>query len=169
MRLITKTPLAFALLAVLAMATSSLHAQNSADLDGAWIVTSWTAPDGTVNDSPQRGVFIFAVTREDGGSYSIMYVGGSEPRAEYEIGEQTDEDRLAAYASFTANTGRLQIEGNELTYEAYVAKDPNYMATFEDNGVTVGWKVEDDILTLTYTSGRQAGLVATFRRPTSGE
>ena len=144
------------------------EAQDVNDLNGAWIVTNWTTADGEVDDEPQRGLYLFTITRADGGSYSIMFVSDDEPRAQYEGEEMTDAEKLAAYDSFVANSGRLNVEGNTLTYEAYMAKNPNYMANFgEDgggNGVTVEWAVADDVLTLTFENGGSA----TFRRPNSG-
>ena len=169
MRTTRWTPSYLALLAIFTVASSPLEAQSASDINGAWIVTSWTSPDGTVNESAQRGVFLFAITRDDGGSYSMMFVSGNEPRAEYAGDTLMDSEKLRAYDSFTANTGRLTVQGNELTYEAYVAKDPNYMASFEENGATATWQVDGSTLTLRFTSGFLDGTTATFRRPTSGE
>ena len=169
MRAISSTSLHLALLAIFAVASSPLAAQSASDLNGAWIVTSWTSPDGASTENAQRGVFIFAITRDDGGSYSMMFVPGSEPRAEYSGDQPTDEEKLRAYDSFTANTGRLTVQGNELTYEAFVAKDPNYMASFEENGATATWEVDGNTLTLRFTSGFLEGGTATFRRPNSGQ
>ena len=169
MRATTSTPIYLALLAFFALASNPAAAQNASELNGTWIVTSWTSPDGVVNEDAQRGVFLFTITRDDGGSYSMMFVPGDEPRAEYSGEQPTDEDKLRAYDSFTANSGRLTVQGPELTYEAYVAKDPNYMASFEDNGATATWEVDQSTLTLVFTSGFLDGGTATFRRPTSGE
>ena len=135
--------------------------QGSAALAGGWIVTSWTSPDGQVNAEPQRGVFIFTQT----GHYAILYV--SAERAQLNA-NSTDAERLAAYDPFTANAGRYRVNGNELTYEAYVSKHPNYMAGFGPdaaNGVTVRWSLSDGILTLEWVSGNNAGRKATLRRP----
>jgi hypothetical protein len=169
MRITKSIPLYFALLAGFAVASSPLEAQSASDLAGAWIVTSWTSPDGAVNENAQRGVFLLAITREDGGSYSMMFVPGDEARPGYAGDQQTDEEKLRAYDSFTANTGRLTVQGNELTYEAFVAKDPNYMASFVENGETATWEVDESTLTLKFTSGFMAGVTTTFRRPSSGE
>jgi hypothetical protein len=155
-------------LLLLLLLFSPIQAQDINDLNGAWIVTSWTSAEGEVNDEPQRGLYIFLITREDGGSYSIMFVNQAEPRAEYEGENITDSEKLAAYDSFVANSGRLNVDGSSLTYEAYMAKDPNYMSRFGDdgggNGITAQWDVTDDILTLTFENGGSG----TFRRPNSG-
>ena len=54
-------------------------------------------------------------------------------------------------------------------HEAYVAKDPNYMADWDadeaGNGVTVKFSIADNILTLEWVDGRAAGEKATLRRP----
>ena len=168
MRAPKSTPLYLVLLAVLTVASSPLGAQSASDLNGAWIVTSWTTPDGATSQDTQRGVFLFTITRDDGGSYSMMFVPGNEPRAEYPGDQPTDEEKIRAYDSFTANSGRLNVEGDELTYEAFMAKDPNYMASFEENGATASWEVDGDTLTLRFTSGFMDGWTGTFRRPNSG-
>jgi hypothetical protein len=154
----------FTAILVLGVAASAAEAQAPQDLAGAWIVTSWTSPDGDVDSEPQRGLFTFTAS----GAYSMMYVLGTEPRAQYSGEGQTDEETLAAYASFVANSGRYAVEGNRITFEAYMAKDPNYMAGFgteEGNGVTVEFGIEDEILTLSWVDGFSQGASATFRRP----
>lgn len=152
-------------LTALSGAWHSVEAQGSSELAGGWIVTSWTSPDGTVNDEPQRGLFLFTAT----GQYSIMYVLGDEPRPRYEGETQTDQETLAAYGSFVANSGRYTVQGNQLVYEAYMAKDPNYMGDWNAaeaaNGVTVEFSISDNVLTLKWGDGRSAGQTATLRRP----
>ena len=143
-------------------AFNTAAAQDSSALHGGWIVASTASSDGEVNSEPQRGLFMFTAT----GQYSIMYVNTSEPRADLSA-EPTDAEVVAAYNSFTANSGRYTVNGTELTYEAYMAKHPNYMHAFmtdEDNGQTLGWSVDDGMLTLTYASGA----VVTLRRPGGG-
>lgn len=156
---------AFVALLALAVASSPAQAQTLEDLAGTWIVTSWENADGEVNSEPQRGLFIFAVTRDDGGSYSMMYVNTAEPRPRYEGDGLTDEEKLRAYDSLTANSGRFALEGSTLTWEAYVAKDPNYMADWGENGQTATVETDGETLTLSFTSGVWDGTKATFRRP----
>ncbi len=143
-----------------------VEAQGPQELAGGWIVTSWTAPDGAVNSSPQRGLFLFTAT----GQYSMMYVPGSGPRPRYEGETQTDAETLAAYGSLIANSGRYTVEGNTIVYEAFVAKDPNYMGDWniqeQGNAVTMTYGIEDGTLTLKWGEGsRSAGMTATLRRP----
>jgi len=143
----------------------TVAAQGSSDLAGGWIVTSWTEPDGTVNEQPQRGLFLFTAT----GQYSMMYVPGNEPRPRYEGENQTEAETLAAYGSFIANSGRYTVDGSNVMYEAYLAKDPNYMADWNTdepgNGQNVTFSITDGILTLEFIDGYNAGRKTTLRRP----
>jgi Lipocalin-like domain len=152
------------LLAAVSGITSTAIAQGSSELAGGWIVTSWISEDGEINSEPQRGLYIFT----ESGNYSIMLVNGDEERAQYEeIFEPTDAEKLGAYDSFIANSGRYRVNGDSLTYEAYMAKNPNYMAGFGPdaaNGTTVGFTIADGILTLTESNGSGA----TLRRPGGG-
>lgn len=168
MRTTTSITSFLALFAAFAVGWSSAEAQQASDLNGAWLVTSWTSPDGDVNENSQRGLFTFTITRDNGGNYSMMFVPGDQPRSEYSGEQQTDQEKLAAYDSFIANSGRLTVEGNELTYEAYMAKDTNYMASWGENGATATWEVDGNTLTLRFTSDFLDGVTGTFRRPGSG-
>lgn len=149
-----------ALLALLALLPASLQAQSYDDLAGGWVVASWTTPEGQVNDRPQPGLFLFTAT----GQYSMMYVTGDEPRSA--LSEDSDDAAvLSAMNAFTANSGRYRIDGSQLTYEAFVAKNPNYMAGWDPdtggNAQTVTMSMSDGMLTLTWANGRKASL----RRP----
>lgn len=144
-------------------------AQGSSELAGAWLVTSRTSPDGEVNSSPQRGLYVFT----ESGHYSIMYVLGDEPRppfsGEGRFGTPTDAEKLAAFDNFVANSGRYSVDGDEISYEAYMAKNPNYMAAFSaqdrTNAATMTFSIEDGTLTLRPTSGNGVGGSVTLRRP----
>jgi hypothetical protein len=165
MRKATSIALSLLLLAAASGSWHSAEAQVSPELAGGWIVTSWTTPDGSVDSAPQRGLFLFTAS----GQYSMMYVPGSEPRPRYEGETQTDAEILTAYGSFVANSGRYSVEGNTITYEAYLAKDPNYMADWNaqeaGNARELTYSINDGILTLTWGDGRNPGLIATLRRP----
>jgi hypothetical protein len=103
----------------------------------------------------------------ESGGYSMMYVNTEEERAGYDPETATDAEKVAAYDSFVANSGRYRVDGNSLTYEAFMAKYPNYMAAFggdDSNGVTLEFAIADEILTLTWPNGRGA----TLRRPGGG-
>ena len=151
------------LVMIFAIAWSPVAAQDASALNGAWVVTGWSNADGEANPSPQRGLYIFVVTREDGGNYSLMWVPGSEPRAEFaNQQEPTDQEKLSAYDSFIANSGRLIVEGDQITFDAYMAKNPNYMAAFGESLVVVTWKIEGGTLTLEYAT---SGNTVTLRKP----
>ncbi len=161
MRRIAAFTAALALLGILPSA-GSIAAQESSVV-GGWILTSWETADGEVNSEPQRGLFMFTAS----GQYSIMYVLGDQPRAEWSGDTMTDAEKVAAYDSFIANSGRYSVDGNQITYEAAMAKNPNYMARFGPDGGnanTVRFNVEGGVLTLRYTSGNAEGSTQTFRR-----
>ena len=54
-----RTAAVISTLAVLALLPASLQAQTYDDLAGGWIVTNWTWAEGDMDDSPQRGLFLF--------------------------------------------------------------------------------------------------------------
>jgi len=145
-------------LAAIALVTAAIPAFGLADANaqqldilGTWLRTS---EDG----SHQRGALIFTPT-----SYAFMVVAGDAPRAEYQGEQMTDAQTLAAYRSFTANMGRYRLEGNQLIREAYMAKDPNYMAGWPDNGQTWTVAMDGPNRLITTTEG---GAVTTWTRPT---
>ena len=157
MRRMTAVLPSLGLAAVLILPLSAA-AQSYADLDGGWLVSSWTSPDGQTNDEPQRGLFVFTTT----GQYSIMYVNTDAPRPDLPD-EPSDAQRLAAFDSFTANSGRYRIQGDQLTYEAYMAKNPNYMNAWDAdtaaNGVTLTMRMDDEgMLVLEWPNGRKVTL-----------
>ena len=77
----------------------------------------------------------------------------------------------AAYGPFVANSGRYSVSGDEITYEAFVAKDPAYMAGFEPTGgegnaQTMRFSIDGGALTLRFgEGGPMQGATATLRRP----
>ncbi len=159
------------LVLVLAISGSwyTAQAQGSSELAGAWLVTSRTSPDGEVNSSPQRGLYVFT----ESGHYSIMYVTGNEPRPQFsgegQFGTPTDAEKVVAFDNFIANSGRYSVDGDEISYEAVMAKNPNYMAGFSaqdrTNAATMTFSIEDGTLTLRPTSGNGVGGSVTLRRP----
>ena len=89
-----------------------------------------------------------------------MYVRGDEPRAEWSD-DWTDAEQLTSYQEMVANSGRVTIEGNEITYEAYAANFAGYMSGWPDNDQTATFEMDGDLLVLTFASGR----IFTLRRP----
>ncbi|MDH3733892.1 MAG: lipocalin-like domain-containing protein [Gemmatimonadota bacterium] len=146
-----------------------VEAQASPDMYGGWIVAEWEWADGQDGPTPQRGLFLFT----ESGHYSIMFVIGDAREALVE--EPTDADIAAAYNPFVANSGRYTVSGSTITYEAYVAKDPEYMSGFaptggDGNEQTMTFRMEDGALILTFgAGGPMGGATATLRRPGGGD
>lgn len=112
-------------------------------LEGAWIVTSWTDAEGNAQEDPQPALYVFTPTH-----YSVMIATGDDQRATYEGDDIGDAEKLAAYDTFVANSGRYEIEGNILKTRAYVAKDPNYMGGWPENEVNYEFERDGDTLTI---------------------
>ena len=152
-----------AMLVILATVSAAWRAAPAQDVsvEGAWVLSSTADSAGTVNESPPPGLFVFTGTH-----YSMMFAIGDGPRAQYPGESQTDEERLAAYGTFVANTGRYQVVGDQLTFRAYVAKDPNYMADWPDNANTATVHLDGDTLQWTWGGDFAPGAkqVFTFRR-----
>jgi len=114
-------------------------------LEGAWKVVevSDTAPDTSyTNTSPQPSLYLFAKQH-----YSIMVVDGTQPRALFkERFQPTDSEKLAAYDSFSANSGTYEVTDSTFTTHAIVAKSPNRMA--DDWLPTYTYRVKGDSLWL---------------------
>jgi hypothetical protein len=103
----------------------------------------------------------------------MMFVIGEVREA---LGDNpSDADVAAAANPFVANSGRYTVSGNEITYEAAIAKDPEYMSQFEPTGgegnpQTMTFSFEDGTMTLTFgDGGPMQGATATLRKPGDGE
>ena len=107
------------------------------DVQGAWVVAEVIDSDGNAVEQVLPGIFVFSGTH-----YSMMFAIGDGPRARYDGESATGEERVAAYDSFVANSGRYQVEGDKLTFRAFVAKDPNYMSDWPDNATDVRVSIE---------------------------
>jgi hypothetical protein len=135
-----------AALAVVTIAWHSRAPTSNPALQGAWTVTSWEVGGETLS-SPQPGMIVFTETH-----YTMMYVNDAEPRPGYEGETMTDAETLAAYGTFTANSGRYEVNGNEITTRAYVAKDPNYMGDWPENANVYTFRLEGETLHLQWPS-----------------
>lgn len=111
-------------------------------VEGAWRVTK-SEVDGNVNESPQPALFIFTSTH-----YSIMIATGDEPRALPASEQSTDAEKVVAYDSFVANSGRYEVDGNSIKTRAWVAKSPSYMDDWPDNEQSLEFKRDGDTLTI---------------------
>jgi hypothetical protein len=78
----------------------------------------------------------------------------------------TEVETISAYSSFVANSGRYTVSGNEITTEAYMAKDPNYMDQWGSNQVTLPYRFEGEMLHVTWPADFGIGpqLEGTFRK-----
>ena len=135
---------ATSLLMVLAITIGLSSAQADERLEGAWIVSSWEALGDEAIEDAQPGIFIFTST-----NYAIMYVNTAASRPEYDADAgMSDDEKMAAYDSLTANAGGYEVDGNTLTTFAYVAKDTNYMAGFPENGTEFEFERDGETLTI---------------------
>ncbi len=147
---------AVAVVAALVVAAAAWRADNPT-LEGAWAVTSWEL-DGETIAAPQPGLIVFTKTH-----YTMMYANTGDPRARYGD-EMSDAEVIAAYRSFTANSGRYEVKGNEFTTRAYVAKDPNYMGNWPENAVTYTFRWEGETLHLQWPADWPEKRSGTFRK-----
>jgi len=127
------------LAAVLLVSPTPGVGQEGTPVEGAWVFVSITSPDGETNAQPRPGLLVFTKTH-----YSMMFVASEEPRAQYTGEEMTDADMVAAYTTFVANSGRYEVNGNELTSRAFVAKDPNYMGAWPENAITCTFEIDGE-------------------------
>lgn len=97
------------------------------ELRGAWRITEHSTTvdsQSVINRSPQSSLFVFA----DQGYYSMMYVVGEQSRGLFVASTApTDSEKIAAYDSFVANSGRYERVDSNLV-RPIVAKSPNFMA-----------------------------------------
>ncbi len=136
---------------LVSVAWDSADSHQDARLVGAWIATAW-ANDGNPVANPQRGLLVFTER-----NYSMMFVRGETPRPRYSGDALTEAETIAAYRSFVANSGRYTVSGNEITTEAYMAKDPNYMDDWGSNETTLTYRFEGEMLHVTWPADSPLG------------
>ena len=138
--------------------TPPTQAQES-PVVGAWVTASWEGLEG----DPQPGLLIFTET-----NYSMMFVPSGSVRERYAGETMTDPETVAAMSTLVANSGRYTWEGSQITTEAYVALNPNYMAEWGENHLVYTFRIEDGILHLTWPEGFMAEgnppFTGTFRK-----
>ncbi len=114
-------------LTLLVLCTTAVSAQSSTKkpIEGAWKVTEIvvTGRDASNVANPQPGLIIFARKH-----YSVMWVPGNQPRSLFKGEDPTNEEKIAAYDSFVANSGTYEVAGSILTLHPMVARSPNFMA-----------------------------------------
>ena len=141
MRRVAALAASLALLGTFAFAESAATQESS--IVGSWITASWEGQDDF-----QPGLLIFTET-----NYSMMFVIPGMTRAGYDGETMTDAEMVAAFNTLVANSGRYTRSGDEITTEAYVTLNPNYMADWGENHVTYTFRVEGDMLHLTWPEG----------------
>jgi hypothetical protein len=79
--------------------------------------------------------------------YAMMRAIGSQPRASFTAVNPTNEEKIAAYDSFIANSGTYELSGTTLTVRPVVSKHPNFMGGGYDS-----YEVRSEADTLWLTS-----------------
>jgi hypothetical protein len=114
-------------LTLLVLCTTVISAQGSKKkrIEGAWKVTEIVVTGADTANVPnaQPGLIIFARKH-----YSAMWVPGNQPRSLFKGEDPTDQEKIAAYDSFVANSGTYEVAGATLTLHPMVARSPNFMA-----------------------------------------
>lgn len=154
-------------LTLLLLCATAVLAQSSRrkPIEGVWRVTEVvvTGADASTEANPQPGLIIF--TRKH---YSVMRVPGNQPRTLFKGEDPTNEEKIAAYDSFIANTGTYEVAGAILTLHPMVARSPNFMAggvaknEFRIEGTTL-WLIQKN----TDISARIGDRVAPLSGPAS--
>ena len=128
-------------LASLFLTTLAL-AQDS--LEGAWqtieVRVTGGSEEDTINTDPNLSILLFTE-----GHFSGMRSAGDRPDPVPEGQTRTDEDRLAAFAAFRANSGTYEVSGSKLMRHRMIARIP------EDVGIMgeVEYRIEGDKLMIT--------------------
>jgi len=114
-------------LTILVLFTTAISAQNSTKkpIEGVWKVTEIvvTGADAANVATPQPGLIIFARKH-----YSVIWIPGNQPRSLFKGEDPTNEEKIAAYDSFVANSGTYEVAGETLTLHPVVSRSPNFMA-----------------------------------------
>jgi hypothetical protein len=151
-------------LTLLILCTTVVSAQSSTKkpIEGVWKVTEIIVTGANASNvaNPQPGLFIFAQRH-----YSVMWVPGNQPRTLFKAESPTDEEKIAAYDSFVANSGTYEVDGATLTLHPMVARSPNFMA----GGVSKSQlRIEGTTLWLTQKNTDVIVSTGTTTAPSSG-
>ena len=131
-------------------------AQAQGSLDGAWQVQEVMINGGQnpgTNATPQPSLYLFTDQY-----YSIMYVPGAEPRAAAPGDDGfSDEETIASFNSFIANSGSYESSGSSITMHPIVARVPDVM------GITieVEYQLNGETLVLTGTNANTGAVTRT--------
>ena len=119
-------------------------------LEGAWVLENTQDAKGNADTEPLPGLWLFTMNH-----YSMMFVTGDKPRALPDENNPSDAQLLKAYRSFTANSGRYELKGNQVIMHPYVAKSPNFMAGWPQTTITFSFVRDGDSLTVTDPDGEK--------------
>ena len=108
----------------------------------------------------QPSVYLFV-----DGHYSMMRVTGNQPRALAATDSVTDAEKLAAYDSFIANSGKYEVADSTLTIHPVVARSPNFMSGGSDR---YHFRVSGDTLWLSNTGADLRAMIGGQLVPPSG-
>jgi hypothetical protein len=138
----TKLATITVILAGLFLAT---FAQAQGSLEGAWQATEVTVSGGpnedTTNTDPDLSLLLFTE-----GHYSAMRNIGNRPDPVPEGQTLTDEQRLAAFVAFRANTGTYEVSGSKLMFHVMLNRNPRDVGNTNE----AEYRIEGDNLFLTY-------------------
>ena len=130
------------------MFSFSGSAMGQTSLEGAWVLEETEDADGNVDAEPLPGLWVFTKNH-----YSVMLATGNKPRALPDDENPSDAQLLEAYRSFTANSGRYEVDGGELVIHPYVSKAPNLMTGFPEATLSLPFVLDGDSLTITAPNG----------------
>ncbi|HEY5623697.1 MAG TPA: hypothetical protein VIV14_08035 [Gammaproteobacteria bacterium] len=131
-------------------------AQAQSSLEGAWQVQEVVVEGGQnpgTNSDPQPSLYLFTERY-----YNVMYVPGTEPRAAAPGDDGfSDEERIAAFNSFIANSGSYERSGSTLTMSPIVARVPDVMSIT----IEAEYQLDGETLVLTGTNANTGAVTRT--------
>ena len=120
-------------------------AQAQGSLEGAWQTTEVMFTGGSEEDTtdtdPNLQLMVFSA-----GHFSVMRNVGDRPDPVPEGQTLTDEDRLAAFAAFRANSGTYEVSGSKLMRHRMIARIPEDVGIMDE----VEYRIEGDKLMMTF-------------------
>jgi len=106
--------------AVIALASGATLAQGQPGAKSP-VIGAWKIVETQNGPVTQPSLYIFTARH-----YSRMNVAANQPRAQFkDPANATPQEKVAAYDTFTANTGTYQISGDSIVFDVMLAKVPN--------------------------------------------
>jgi len=107
------------------------NADAQGSLKGAWTITEVTyigLETSFTNTNPNPSLFLFTDRH-----YSMVHVLGTEPQPYLsDNAEYSDEQIVAAFNAFVANSGTYETSGDTLIYNVQVAKVSGFAGTMQE-------------------------------------